>query len=264
MSLNRIALILLFFFSAFCGLSQRVHLNQAYFLTSYNPAFTTSVIEFNRASVFYGGNESIGLMANLNIDALYSGIGIYAERNAQNAYFASVNYAYHTLVSRENHHLMGGLSLQIQQIPGLTRLSPRVGLLFNHEKPRRLFVGLSAFKGEWKTLQPDSITFSGWSIQAGSQRFISRMLTLSLLGILEYSKDDSGKEELWSASFLPMLWYMKYSAGAGWRTNDFVHNELLLRAMYAWKIDVSLTCILNHRSINRLIKQPEISLRYLF
>ena len=154
--------------------------------------------------------------------------------------------------------------LQIQQIPGLTRLSPRIGVLFNHERTRKLFVGLSAFKGEWKTLQPDSVTFSGWSIQAGSQRLISRMLTLSLMGILEYSKDNSGAEELWSASFLPMLWYMKYSAGAGWRSTDFIHNELLFRAMFRWKFDVSLTCIVEHTDFAKLIKQPEISLRYLF
>jgi hypothetical protein len=261
MFLNRIGLIFLFCFSANCGMAQRVHLNQAFFLSSHNPAFTASVYDFNRASVFYNSKENAGVMANINIDPLYSGIGIYAETSSKDRFLASFNYAYHTLITGKNHHLLGGLSLQLQQSPGETRFSPRIGFLFNHYKTQRLFVGLSAFRGENRDFAIDSTLYSGLSLQIGTQRYLSRRIVLSLLGLIDYSRTDDTGVDQFRANFLPMVWYRKYSLGLGVRTTDFLSHEILLRAMYRWKFDISLTYIAGS---NNLLRNTELSLRYLF
>jgi hypothetical protein len=261
MFLNRIAVIFFFCFSTFSGMAQRAHLNQAFFLSSHNPAFTASVYDFNRASIFYNSKENAGVMANFNIDPLYSGIGIYAETYGKDRFLASLNYAYHTLITGKNHHLLGGVSFQVQQMPGWTRFSPRIGFLFNHFKTQRLFVGLSAFRGENRDFALDSTLYSGLSLQIGTQRYLSRRYVLSLLGLIDYSgTDDTGVDQL-RANFLPMLWYRKYSVGIGVRTTDFLSHEILLRAMYRWKFDISLTYITGS---NTPLRNTELSLRHLF
>jgi hypothetical protein len=261
MFLNRISLIFFFCFSAVGGMAQRIHLNQAFFLSSHNPAFTASVYDYNRASLFYNGMENSGVIANINIDPLYSGIGIYAETSSKNRFLASFNYAYHTLVTGKNHHLLGGFSIQVQHNPGETRFSPRFGFLFNHYKTQRLFVGLSAFRGEKRDFAIDSTLYSGLSLQIGTQRYLSRRYVISLLGLIDYSRtDDTGVDQL-RANFLPMFWYGKYSVGVGVRTTDFLSHEILFRAMYRWKFDISLTYI---SGSNSLLRNTELSLRHLF
>jgi len=264
MSLNSILVILLFSSIFFDGLSQHSYVNPSFFLSAYNPAFVASPLDYNQVSAGVGESGFYGISANMNINSIYSGIGLVAERESEASYNLALNYSYHTRFTKRQHHLLGGAALRVHNRADENYISSRFGIVFTHFDTGKIIIGLSAFMNERSVESHSGITNTGISVQLGGQELLPRRMKISFISIWEARKNDKTKETSFFGSILPAFWYKRLALGPGWQSLDFVHHDIVVRASVAWRVNFSASFLLKDITSNITIYNPEISARYLF
>ena len=75
------------------------------YLSTENPSFVVSPLDYNKAGMYRQTNGAGGFQGQMNLDGIYSAVGIdlYNNTNAFNA--AALQFATHSYTSRSNLHV---------------------------------------------------------------------------------------------------------------------------------------------------------------
>lgn len=212
---------------------------------SANPAFVVSPLAFNQV-LLQGTQRHVQAQAHMNIDRLYTGVGLGVERT-ENGWGISPMAAYHTYFLRSNQHLMGGGQVQVHMThdrygKSVARASYRLGLLLYSNPGNRYFAGITFHKNEqvYSLRHKSYFTFNrGGGFQAGHALWrLTRHINLNTALFMNcFLRGPFG--QLLSSHWQVTGWMRPWSLGAGWMQEDLRWHAISVRAGYHRKLQVS-------------------------
>jgi hypothetical protein len=241
-------------------------LNPMSFLPSENPSFVVSPMDYNKAGAYYQSSGGRGLQGQMNLDKIYSAVGVdvYQNSNAFNA--AALQFATHSYTTRSNLHVGFGARAEFSNDDN-QRFAYALGLNVMSNPAGKFMVGLSykshdlqvmPFSNEVKNVSQVLCTQVGWSLLN-----LSRRSTLAFSGIYKRGFEDESKLRQYQAGL--NFSTRKYAVGMGIRTWDSAHSGAYVRGMYVFRRFVCVYTGLasdKHKSLQHL--NHEISLQYKF
>ncbi len=241
-------------------------LNPLSFLPSENPSFVVSPMDYNKAGAYYQSSGGRGIQGQMNLDKIYSAVGVdvYQNSNAFNA--AALQFATHSYTTRSNLHVGFGGRAEFSNYDN-QRFAYALGLNVMSNPAGKFMVGLSyksndlqvmPFGKELKNVSQVLSTQVGWSFLN-----LSRKATLAFSGIYKRGFEDESKLRQYQAGL--NFSTRKYAVGMGVRTWDNVHTGAYVRGMYIFRKFVCVYTGLGsdkHKLFQHL--NHEISLQYKF
>jgi len=259
-------LILLCFFQTMLMNAQFRQLNPMAYLGSENPSVIVSPLDYNKAGLFHQANGANGIQGQLNLDNIYSAVGVdlYSNSNAFNA--AALQFATHSYTTRSNLHVGFGARAEFSNYENHT-LNYSFGLNVMSNPAGRFLAGIS-YKNADLQVSPFSnqvlVLEKAMSIQMGTVLFrLSRKSNLGFSGI--YKRGFVGEEKVRQYQFGPGLTFRKYMVGAGVRAWDNAHAGAYLRGYCIFRkfvLGYAAVGSDQHRSLQQW--NHEISLQYKF
>jgi hypothetical protein len=263
--MGRILFLILFSLSLQANAQFR-SLNPMSFLPSENPSFVVSPMDYNKAGAYYQSSGGRGIQGQMNLDKIYSAVGvdIYQNSNAFNA--AALQFATHSYTTRSNLHVGFGGRAEFSNYDN-QRFAYALGLNVMSNPAGRFLVGVS-YKNEDLQVTPfeNEVTVLSkvMSAQVGiALARLSRRSNLSFSGI--YKRGFEGEEKV--RQFQTGLGFTsrKYMIGLGVRAWDNAHAGAYVRGYYMFrKFVIGYTGLTSdqHRSLQQW--NHEISLQYKF
>jgi hypothetical protein len=263
--MNRVLFLILFCLSLQANAQFR-SLNPMSFLPSENPSFVVSPMDYNKAGAYYQSSGGRGIQGQMNLDKIYSAVGVdvYQNSNAFNA--AALQFATHSYTTRSNLHVGFGARAEFLNYDN-QRFAYAFGLNVMSNPAGKFMVGLSyksndlqvmPFNNEVKNVSQVLSTQVGWSLLN-----LSRRSTLAFSGIYKRGFEDESKLRQYQAGL--NFSTRKYAVGMGVRTWDNAHSGAYIRGMLIYRKFVCVYTGLasdKHKSLQHL--NHEISLQYKF
>ncbi|MFM9984743.1 MAG: hypothetical protein ACKVOK_05885 [Flavobacteriales bacterium] len=214
--------------------------NRANFFSAINPAFAVSPIDYNSLKLGLRSDTTGAFYGQINIDKLYSAVGLFTEYQGANSQQAGIFAAYHTYFLPKNYHLMGGAAARFHFTDSTTLFSSRYGVLLCGNPKSSSFFGLSFDTG---TRQTNS--YQTYSFQTGKSLMrISRKLGVVGYAVGNYYDFTIGIKDQKDILIQPMIWAASWSAGPGYFYDDRKGDKLLIRGSYWYKARFSLVVAL--------------------
>lgn len=257
---------MIFLLNANAAWSQFRQLNPMTYLSTENPSFVVSPLDYNKAGVYRQTNGAGGFQGQINLDRIYSAVGIdlYNNTNAFNA--AALQFATHSYTSRSNLHVGIGARAEFTNYENHT-FNYSFGLNVMSNPAGRFLAGVS-YKNEDLQVTPfeNEVTVLSkvMSAQVGiAVARLSRKSNLGFSGI--YKRGFEGEEKV--RQFQTGLGFTsrKYMIGLGVRAWDNAHAGAYVRGFYLIrKFVIGYTGLASDQ--NRSLQQwnHEISLQYKF
>ena len=258
--------LLLGFFISVTAFAQFRQLTPMAYIGSENPSVIVSPLDYNKAGVYRQTNGAGGFQGQLNLDRIYSAVGIdlYNNSNAFNA--AALQFATHSYTSRRNLHVGIGARAEFTNYENHT-FNYSFGLNVMSNPAGRFLAGVS-YKNEDLQVTPFenevTILSNVMSAQVGiAVARLSRKSNLGFSGI--YKRGFEGEEKV--RQFQTGLGFTsrKYMIGLGVRAWDNAHAGAYVRGFYLIrKFVIGYTGLASDQ--NRSLQQwnHEISLQYKF
>lgn len=260
-------LVLLFcFFCSVLAQAQFRQLNPMAYIGSENPSVIVSPLDYNKAGVYRQSNGAGGFQGQLNLDRIYSAVGIDLYNNTHAFNAAALQFATHSYTSRSNLHVGFGARAEFTNYHTHT-FNYSFGLNVMSNPAGRFLAGVS-YKNEDLQVTPfdNSVTVlsnvMSWQVGIAVAR-LSRRSNLGFSGI--YKRGTLGEEKVHQFQTGLGFTSRKYMIGAGVRAWDNAHAGLYARGFYLIrKCVVGYTAVGSdrHRSIQQW--NHEISLQFKF
>jgi hypothetical protein len=259
-------LILIFILNASLAWSQFRQLNPMAYLSTENPSFVVSPLDYNKAGIYRQTNGAGGFQGQLNLDGIYSAVGIdlYNNTNAFNA--AALQFATHSYTSRSNLHVGFGARAEFTNYEN-HNFNYSFGLNVMSNPAGRFLAGVS-YKNEDLQVTPfdNDVTVLSNVISAQVGIAVARLSRKSNLGFSGiYKRGFVGEEKVQQFQTGLNFSSRKYMVGFGARAWDNEHMGALVRGYYLYrKFVIGYTGLANdqHRSLQHW--NHEISLQYKF
>ena len=224
-------------------------------------------MDYNKAGVYYQSSGGRGIQGQMNLDKIYSAVGVdvYQNSNAFNA--AALQFATHSYTTRSNFHVGFGGRAEFSNYDN-QRFAYALGLNVMSNPAGRFLAGVS-YKSEDLQVTPFenevTVLSNVMSAQVGiAVARLSRRSNLSFSGI--YKRGFEGEEKVRQfQTGLNFTARNKYMLGAGVRAWDNTHMGAMVRGYYIFrKFVLGYTGLSSdqHRSLQQW--NHEISLQYKF
>lgn len=214
--------------------------NRANFFSAINPAFAVSPIDYNSLKLGVRSDTTGAVYGQINIDKLYSAVGLFTEYQSANSQQAGVFAAYHTYFLPRNYHLMGGAAARFHFSDTTTLFSSRFGLLLSANPNSDFFFGLSYDTG---TRQSDS--YQTYSVQTGKSLLrITRKIGIIGYAVGNYYNLSNESKDQKDILVQPMIGSYRWSAGPGFFYDERHSDKLLIRGTLNYKAKFSLVVAL--------------------
>jgi hypothetical protein len=263
--MNRVLFLILFLLSLQANAQFR-SLNPMSFLPCENPSFVVSPMDYNKAGAYYQSSGGRGIQGQMNLDKIYSAVGVdvYQNSNAFNA--AALQFATHSYTTRSNLHVGFGARAEFSNYDN-QRFAYALGLNVMSNPAGRFLAGVS-YKNEDLQVTPFenevTVLSNVMSAQVGiAVARLSRKSNLGFSGI--YKRGFQGEEKIHQFQSGLNFSNRKYMVGFGVRAWDNAHMGALVRGYYLYrKFVIGYTALANdqHRSLQQW--NHEISLQYKF
>lgn len=220
---------------------QHLYTNPGFFLSSTNPSFIASPMQYNSAAVIGNSQNDLAAHGCININSLYSAVGINYQ-SVLSMHIFNFNYAYHSFFLPSQEHLLGGIELGlVSDEENKWRDTQRLGLLLCSNPGNRYFFGItygrSALSFDMKS-KTATMYKRSTGIQLGRGiAAISRRLTINGMLVFNYFSGVANhflvasKSVHQSQAFIS-LWSWQWFAGLGWQQQQLREHILLLRSGY--------------------------------
>jgi hypothetical protein len=241
-------------------------LNPMSFLPSENPSFVVSPMDYNKAGAYYQPSGGRGIQGQMNLDKIYSAVGVDVYQNSNAFNSAALQFATHSYTTRSNLHVgIGGRAEFLND--DNHRFAYALGLNVMSNPAGKFMVGLSyksndlqvmPFNNEVKNVSQVLCTQMGWSFLN-----LSRRSTLAFSGIYKRGFENESKLRQYQAGL--NFSTRKYAVGMGVRAWDHAHSGAYIRGMLIYRKFVFVYTGLasdKHKSLQQL--NHEISLQYKF
>ncbi len=237
------------------------------YLGSENPSFVVSPLDYNKAGMYRQTNGAGGFQGQLNLDRIYSAVGIDLYNNA-NAFNASaLQFATHSYTSRRNFHVGFGARAEFTNYENHT-FNYAFGLNVMSNPAGRFLAGVT-YKNEDLQVTPFenevTVLSNVMSAQVGiAIARLSRRSTLGFSGI--YKRGFEGEEKVRQfQTGLNFTAMNKYMLGVGVRAWDNVHAGAYVRGYCMFrKFVIGYAGLANVDHISPQKWNHEISLQYKF
>jgi hypothetical protein len=236
------------------------------YLSTENPSYVVSPLDYNKAGMYRQANGAGGFQGQLNLDRIYSAVGIdlYNNTNAFNA--AALQFATHSYTSRSNLHVGFGARAEFTNYENHS-FNYSFGLNVMSNPAGRFLAGVS-YKNEDLQVTPFGnevlVLSKTLSAQVGVALLkLTRNSNLGFSGI--YKSGFVGEEKVRQFQSGLNFSSRKYMVGVGVRAWDNVHAGALVRGYYMFrKFVIGYAGLANdqHRSLHQW--NHEISLQYKF
>jgi hypothetical protein len=214
--------------------------NRANFFSAINPAFAVSPIDYNSLKLGLRSDTTGAFYGQINIDKIYSAVGLFTEYQSANNQQAGLFAAYHTYFLPKNYHLMGGAAARFHFADTTTLFSSRYGLLLCTNPKSDFFFGLSYDTG---TRHKDS--YQTYSFQSGKSLLrITRKLGILGYVVGNYYNLTNEIKDQKDLLLQPMIGSYRWSAGPGFIYDERNNDKLLIRGTYSYKAKFSLVIAL--------------------
>jgi hypothetical protein len=259
-------LFLIFILNASAAWSQFRQLNPFAYIGSENPSVIVSPLDYNKAGMYRQTNGAGGFQGQLNLDRIYSAVGIdlYNNANAFNA--GALQFATHSYTTSRNFHVGFGARAEFTDYEN-HNFNYSFGLNVMSNPAGRFLAGVS-YKNEDLQVTPFenevTVLSNVMSAQVGiAVARLSRKSNLGFSGI--YKRGFAGEEKV--RQFQTGLGFTsrKYMIGVGVRAWDNAHAGAYVRGYYIFrKFVIGYTGLASDQ--NRSLQQwnHEISLQYKF
>jgi hypothetical protein len=241
-------------------------LNPLSFLPTENPSFVVSPMDYNKAGAFYQSSGGCGIQGQMNLDKIYSALGVdvYQNSNAFNA--AALQFATHSYTTSRNFHVGFGARAELSNYEtqpfayalGLNVMSNPAGKFMVGAAFKSSDLQVMPFGNEVKNVLRVISTQVGWSFLN-----LTRRSTLAFSGIYKRGFEEESKLRQYQAGL--NFSTRKYAVGMGVRTWDNVHSGAYVRGMLIYRKFVCVYTALasdKNKSLQQL--NHEISLQYKF
>ena len=131
-------------------------LNPMSFLPSENPSFVVSPMDYNKAGAYYQSSGGRGIQGQMNLDKIYSAVGVDVYQNSNAFNSASLQFATHSYTTRSNLHVGIGGRAEFSNDDN-QRLAYALGLNVMSNPAGKFMVGLS-YRSESTRLNPSHET----------------------------------------------------------------------------------------------------------
>ena len=236
------------------------------YLSTENPSFVVSPLDYNKAGVYRQTNGAGGFQAQMNLDRIYSAVGIdlYNNTNAFNA--GALQFATHSYTTSRNFHVGFGARGEFTNYEN-HNFNYSLGLNVMSNPAGRFLAGIS-YKNEDLQVTPfeNEITVLSnvMSAQVGiAVARLSRRSNLSFSGI--YKRGFDGEEKVRQFQTGLNFSARKYMVGLGVRAWDNVHLGAVVRGYYTIrKFVVGYAGLASDQYRSPQRWNHEISLQYKF
>ena len=236
------------------------------YLGSENPSFVVSPLDYNKAGIYRQTNGAGGFQGQMNLDRIYSAVGIYLYNNANAFNAAAIQFATHSYTSKRNFHVGFGARAEFNNYEN-HNFNYSFGLNVMSNPAGRFLAGVS-YKNEDLQVTPFenevTVLSNVMSAQVGiAVARLSRRSNLSFSGIYKRGFEEEVKLHQYQAGL--NFSTRKYAVGMGVRTWDNVHSGAYVRGMCIFRKFVCVYTGLasdKHKSLQHL--NHEISLQYKF
>ena len=236
------------------------------YLGSENPSFVVSPLDYNKAGIYRQTNGAGGFQGQLNLDRIYSAVGIDLYNNASAFNAAALQFATHSYTSRRNFHVGFGARAEFTNYEN-HNFNYSFGLNVMSNPAGRFLAGVS-YKNEDLQVTPfeNEVTVLSNVISAQVGVAVARLSRKSNLGFSGiYKRGFEGEEKVRQFQTGLNFSSRKYMVGFGVRSWDNAHMGALVRGYYLYrKFVIGYTGLANdqHHSLQQW--NHEISLQYKF
>ncbi|MFM7770788.1 MAG: hypothetical protein ACKO8Q_09550 [Bacteroidota bacterium] len=184
------------------GISSLIHAqfrcaNISFFLPTENPSLIVSPLDYNKISTYAGTGRTVGIQGQINLNSIYSAIGISSNYLTENSFTSGIQFATHSFLTKNIWHT--GAGVQLEWLHNEANLNPRIknemawslGCHVMSNPAGRFLLGIN-YKNKDLIILPFErnvvIMNQILSCQMGSAFAINRKLNVSVLTLFKRAK----------------------------------------------------------------------------
>jgi hypothetical protein len=111
----RLLIVCVFFALTTSSVAQFRCANVSFFLPTENPSLIVSPLEYNKASTYVTSEKNVGFQGQVNLNSIYSAVGITSNFMGVHRNTVGVQFATHSYLTRKTWHTGLGVQLERQQ-----------------------------------------------------------------------------------------------------------------------------------------------------